>query len=78
MQNNVFGLLQMLSNIQNPQAFMQQIVKVNPNMQQAYDKVNQIVSSGQNIEQCAKNLLQSPNIDINNLTKMASQFIPHQ
>lgn len=56
MQNNMFGLLQMLSNIQNPQAFMQQMVKTNPNMQQAYDKVNQIVSSGQNIEQYAKNL----------------------
>lgn len=77
MQNNFFSLLSMLSNVQNPQAFIQQMVRSNPNLKGAYDKTMEVVNSGQNVEQYTKNIMQTQNINLNNLQKMASQFLPH-
>lgn len=77
MQNNMMSLLTMLSNVKNPMMFIQSIVRTNPNLKPAYDKVLQIQKSGQNIEQYTKNVMQTQNVNLNNLTDLAKQFLPH-
>lgn len=77
MQNNIMPLLAMLSNVKNPMMFIQSIVRANPNLKPAYDRILQIQKSGQSIEEYTKNIMQTQNVNLNSLTDLAKQFLPH-
>lgn len=72
MQNNPMQLLQMLSNVNNPMAIIQQMFGNNPQFQ----KVMQVAQgkTPQELEQYARNLCKSQGIDINNILKMFSNY----